>query len=101
MIAVSGYVKRPGVFEIVNGSTTFRDLIYGDEFSPLSIWNSFSVYGREFSDLSAYDPFASDPPSVYLNGVFQGYLTTNPDFTPRFDPDDVAADIGRYDVIRY
>jgi NADH-quinone oxidoreductase subunit F len=33
MIAVSGHVKRPGVFEIVNGSTTFRDLIYGDEFS--------------------------------------------------------------------
>lgn len=75
--------------------------IYGDEFSLLSIWNSFSVYGSAFSDLSAYDPFASDPPSVYLNGVFQGYLTTNPDFAPRFDPDDVAADIGRYDVIRY
>ena len=33
MIAVSGHVKRPGVFEIVNGSTTFRDLIYGEEFS--------------------------------------------------------------------
>jgi NADH-quinone oxidoreductase subunit F len=33
MIAVSGHVKRPGVYEIVNGSTTFRDLIYGDEFA--------------------------------------------------------------------
>lgn len=33
MVAVSGHVKRPGVFEIVNGTTTFRDLIYGDEFS--------------------------------------------------------------------
>jgi NADH-quinone oxidoreductase subunit F len=32
MIAVSGHVARPGVFEIVNGSTTFRDLIYGDDF---------------------------------------------------------------------
>ena len=32
MIAVSGHVKRPGVFEIVNGSTTFRDLLYGDDF---------------------------------------------------------------------
>ena len=26
MIAVSGHVKRPGVYEILNGSTTFRDL---------------------------------------------------------------------------
>jgi NADH-quinone oxidoreductase subunit F len=33
MIAVSGHVERPGVFEIVNGSTTFRDLLYGEQFS--------------------------------------------------------------------
>jgi NADH-quinone oxidoreductase subunit F len=32
MVAVSGHVERPGVFEIVNGSTTFRELIYGDAF---------------------------------------------------------------------
>ncbi len=32
MVAISGHVKRPGVFEIINGTTTFRDLIYGDEF---------------------------------------------------------------------
>ncbi len=31
MVAVSGHVKRPGVYEIVNGSTTFRDLIYGED----------------------------------------------------------------------
>ena len=29
MVAVSGHVKRPGVYEIVNGTTTFRDLLYG------------------------------------------------------------------------
>jgi len=33
MIAVSGHVRRPGVYEIVNGSTTFRDLLYGDDFA--------------------------------------------------------------------
>lgn len=32
MVAVSGHVKRPGVYEIVNGTTTFRDLIFGEEF---------------------------------------------------------------------
>ena len=32
MVAVSGHVKRPGVYEIVNGTTTFRDLIFGDDF---------------------------------------------------------------------
>jgi NADH-quinone oxidoreductase subunit F len=33
MVAVSGHVKRPGVFEIINGTTTFRDMIYGDDFA--------------------------------------------------------------------
>ena len=32
MVAISGHVRRPGVYEIVNGTTTFRDIIYGDEF---------------------------------------------------------------------
>ncbi|CAB4806594.1 MAG: NADH-quinone oxidoreductase subunit NuoF [Actinobacteria bacterium] len=32
MVAVSGHVQRPGVFEIINGTTTFRDLLYGEEF---------------------------------------------------------------------
>jgi len=32
MVAVSGHVVQPGVYEIVNGTTTFRDLIYGEEF---------------------------------------------------------------------
>jgi NADH-quinone oxidoreductase subunit F len=32
MIAVSGHVRRPGVYEIVNGTTTFREIIYADEF---------------------------------------------------------------------
>jgi NADH-quinone oxidoreductase subunit F len=32
MVAVSGHVRRPGVYEIINGVTTFRDLLYGEEF---------------------------------------------------------------------
>ena len=32
MVAVSGHVKRPGVYEIINGVTTFRDLIFGEDY---------------------------------------------------------------------
>jgi len=32
MVAVSGHVKRPGVYEIVNGITTFRQLLFDDEY---------------------------------------------------------------------
>jgi NADH-quinone oxidoreductase subunit F len=31
MVAVSGHVERPAVFEIVNGTTTFRELVYGSD----------------------------------------------------------------------
>jgi NADH-quinone oxidoreductase subunit F len=32
MFAVSGHVKRPGVHEVEFGVTTFRDLIYGEQY---------------------------------------------------------------------
>lgn len=53
MIAVSGHVKRPGVYEIVNGSTTFRDLIYGDEFGQGI---------RDGNDLKAFVPGGGSAP---------------------------------------
>ena len=53
MIAVSGHVKRPGVYEIVNGSTTFRDLIYGEEFAQGI---------RDGNDLKAFVPGGGSAP---------------------------------------
>ena len=32
LFAVSGHVKRPGVYEVEHGVTTFRDLLYGDNY---------------------------------------------------------------------
>lgn len=32
LVAVSGHVERPGVFEIPQGTTTYRDLFYSDEY---------------------------------------------------------------------
>jgi NADH-quinone oxidoreductase subunit F len=32
MFAVSGHVRRPGVYEVEQGVTTFEDLIYGDDY---------------------------------------------------------------------
>jgi NADH-quinone oxidoreductase subunit F len=32
LVAVSGHVKRPGVFEVLQGTTTYRELFYDDRF---------------------------------------------------------------------
>ena len=32
LVAVSGHVKKPGVFEIPQGTTTYRELFYSDEY---------------------------------------------------------------------
>jgi NADH-quinone oxidoreductase subunit F len=32
VFAVSGHVERPGVYEVEFGTTTFRDIIYGEQF---------------------------------------------------------------------
>jgi NADH-quinone oxidoreductase subunit F len=53
MVAISGHVKRPGVYEIINGSTTFRDIIYGDEFCRGI---------RDDNDLKAFVPGGGSAP---------------------------------------
>jgi len=53
MVAVSGHVKRPGVYEIVNGTTTFRDLIYGADMSGGI---------RDDNDLKAFVPGGGSAP---------------------------------------
>ncbi|MGY6502673.1 MAG: NADH-quinone oxidoreductase subunit NuoF [Acidimicrobiales bacterium] len=53
MVAVSGHVKRPGVFEIINGTTTFRDLIYGEDFCGGI---------RDDNDLKAFVPGGGSAP---------------------------------------
>ncbi len=53
MVAVSGHVNRPGVFEILNGTTTFRDLLYGDEFCQGI---------RDGNDLKAFVPGGGSAP---------------------------------------
>ena len=68
MVAVSGHVKRPGVYEIVNGTTTFRDLIYGT-----------TMCGgiRDDNDLKAFVPGGGSAPWFLpdqLDLPFEGQL---------------------------
>ncbi len=74
---------------------------YGNPFSSLSIWNEFATYGNPFSTYSPYNSFTSTPPEIYIDGVFYGYLTKNAFLLGvTVDPDALAAEIGRFDVIR-
>ncbi|WP_320110330.1 hypothetical protein [Draconibacterium orientale] len=50
---------------------------YGSEFSPKSIFNEFGKYGSEFSSLSPFNEFNSNPPKIFINGNFYGFLTVN------------------------
>ena len=74
---------------------------YGNQFSFLSIWNEFATYGNAFSSYSPYNSFTSTPPEMYIDGAFYGYLTKNAFLLGVIvDPDALAAEIGRFDVIR-
>lgn len=68
MVAVSGHVKRPGVYEIVNGTTTFRDLIYGTNMCGGI---------RDDNDLKAFVPGGGSAPwflPEQLDLPFEGQL---------------------------
>ncbi|MBT4009181.1 MAG: NADH-quinone oxidoreductase subunit F, partial [Actinobacteria bacterium] len=53
LFAVSGHVNRPGVYEVEQGVTTFRDLFYGDNFCQGM---------RNGNDLKAFIPGGGSAP---------------------------------------
>ena len=72
MVAVSGHVRRPGVYEIINGTTTFRDLLYGEEFCQGI---------RDDNDLKAFVPGGGSAPWFLpdqLDLPFEGRLVEQP-----------------------
>ena len=68
---------------------------FGNTSSNTCIWNRVSGYGSGFGNMSAFSPDAATPPIVVDDEAFFAFLTTNPDLSPRLDPNDVARDVGR------
>ena len=60
MFAVSGQVKRPGVYEVEQGVTTYEDLIYGDDYCQ------GMLEGRE---LKAFVPGGGSAPWLFPEQV--------------------------------
>lgn len=65
--------------------------VHGNEISGSSIFNRDGLYGNEISPLSAFNGEASDPPQVFRDGRFLGFMSINPGRSPRFDPREVFA----------
>lgn len=50
---------------------------YGSQYSGTSIFNKYGTYGSDYSSLSPYNEYTSNPPKIFINGQFWGYLTKN------------------------
>lgn len=59
---------------------------YGSQYSSTSIFNIYGTYGSEYNRLSPFNRYTNTPPSIYLRGVFVGYLTVNQFMNNRLDP---------------
>ena len=60
MFAVSGHVKRPGVYEVEQGVTTYEDLIYGDDYCQGI---------RDDNNLKAFIPGGGSAPWLFAEQV--------------------------------
>lgn len=60
--------------------------VYGSKYSLTSIWNNYCIYGGQYGMYSPFNNFAINPPKVFKNGTFLGYLTVNNLLMPRIDP---------------
>ena len=50
---------------------------YGSKYSSTSIFNDYSEYGGKYSSKSPFNKYATEPPKIFLNNSFHGYLTVN------------------------
>ena len=60
MFAVSGHVKRPGVYEVPQGTTTYEDLLYGEDYCQGI---------RDDNELKAFIPGGGSAPWLFKDQV--------------------------------
>ncbi len=56
---------------------------YGSKYSSTSIFNEYSPYGSKYGAYSINNPYCSNPPKVYINGIFKGHVSVNQYVTQR------------------
>ncbi len=59
----------------------------GSKFRQDSIMNEHGKFGGTYSQYSPFNPYALNPPKVFVGSRFVGYLTKNTAKHPRIDPD--------------
>ncbi len=59
---------------------------HGSRYGSTSIFNDYSQYGGSLGRHSPFNSLASDPPRVYRDKEFVGFLTLNKFKSPRVDP---------------
>ena len=50
---------------------------FGSKYSTTSIFNQYSQYGSKYGTYSLNNPYCSQPPRLYLNGIFAGVVSEN------------------------
>lgn len=68
---------------------------YGNPYNSNSLLNNFGPYGNPYSSLSPYNQFSRTPPYFIKGGKTVGYLTVNQFISPRVDPKQFLAWLGR------
>lgn len=68
---------------------------YGNPYNAGSIFNDFAQYGNPYSALSPYNEFSRTPPRFIRDGQTIAYLTVNQFISPRVDPRQFRAWLGR------
>ncbi len=56
---------------------------FGSQYSSTSIHNAYSQYGSQYGAYSLNNPYCTQPPKLFLNERFIGYITANQHITDR------------------
>lgn len=60
---------------------------FGSQYSTTSIFNAYSQYGSQYGAYSINNPYCTQPPKLYINGRFIGYISANQHIPNRISPE--------------
>ena len=68
---------------------------YGSDYAINSMFNDYGTYGSDYSSQSPWSEYTQTPPVIFLGNEPVSYLTANQFKTPRVDPWNMIAWLGR------
>jgi len=88
LIAENGqYLGKLTMDRYDNNSIVNKYGPYRSKYSPTSVFNKYSEYGSRYGQFSLNNPYCTNPPKLFIKGLFKTHISNNKHVQERISPE--------------